>query len=200
MAQKLVVYRGCSLVNLAGGTRVDLVWGTKVGSESAYQLLKEPFVPPCQSVKSNAMSLADDIKKGMFAAMKAKNTVEKEILRVALGEIQTAASRAEDEKIDDKEVQAILKKLIKSNREAIAATSDAEGKAKLEEEITSLQNYLPQSLTVEQIVDALASVAEQIKAAPSQGPAMGVAMKTLKQAGAEADSKDVAAAVGKLRA
>jgi uncharacterized protein YqeY len=55
------------------------------------------------------MSLAAEIKKAMFAAMKAKSNVEKEIFRVALGEIDTAASRAEDENLSDAEIQAILK-------------------------------------------------------------------------------------------
>lgn len=140
------------------------------------------------------MSLAAEIKKSMFAAMKAKNTVEKEILRVAMGEI----TRAGDEP-DDAAVQGILRKLIKSNREALDASSDDEQKATLNQEIEALGKFLPQALSVEQIVEALAPVAEQIKAAPNQGPAMGVAMKTLKAAGAETTAGDVAKAVGQIR-
>jgi len=62
-----------------------------------------------------------------------------------------------------------------------------------------LQKFLPQSLSVDQIKEFLSPVAAQIKEAPNQGPAMGVAMKTLKQAGAEAESSDVAKAVASLR-
>lgn len=145
------------------------------------------------------MSLAADIKKAMFAAMKAKHTVEKEIYRVTLGEIDTAASRSESDELTDAEVQTIIKKLIKSNREALEATADAEGKAKLEAEIVSLEKFLPRALGVDEILALLAPVAEQIKAAPNQGPAMGVAMKTLKAAGAEVNAPDVAKAVGKIR-
>lgn len=140
------------------------------------------------------MSLAAEIKKAMFAAMKAKQNVEKEILRVALGEI----TKTGDEP-NDREVQSILKKLIKSNREAQAASENAEVKAKLDQEIAALETFLPKSLTALQIQEALAPVADQIKAAPAQGPAMGLAMKTLKAAGAEADSADVAKAVSALR-
>lgn len=140
------------------------------------------------------MPLAVEIKQAMFAAMKAKQNVEKEILRVALGEI----TKTGDEP-DDAEIQGILKKLIKSNREAQAASEDAEVKAKLETEIEVLLKFLPKSLSVAQIKDLLAPVADQIKAAPNQGPAMGLAMKTLKAAGAEADAGDVAKAVGALR-
>lgn len=141
------------------------------------------------------MPLAAEIKKAMFAAMKAKQNVEKEILRVALGEI----TKTGDEP-DDTEVQGIIKKLIKSNREAQAATDDAEVKAKLDLEIDTLSHFLPKSLSVEEIKAALSGVADEIKAAPNQGPAMGIAMKTLKAAGAEADSSDVARAVSTLRA
>lgn len=140
------------------------------------------------------MSLAAEIKKSMFAAMKAKNVVEKEILRVAMGEI----TRSGDEPSDE-EVQALLRKLIKSNREALESASDEEQKTTLNAEIASLQKFLPQALSVEQIVEALSGVADGIKSAPNQGPAMGLAMKTLKSSGAEADSADVAKAVAKIR-
>ncbi len=145
------------------------------------------------------MSLAAEIKKAMFAAMKAKSTVEKEIFRVALGEIDTAVSRAEDEQLSDGEVQAILKKLIKSNREAHDVTPDEATKSKLVEEITALERFLPQALSVDQILAALQGVSAEIKAAPNQGPAMGLAMKTLKASGAEVNAPDVAKAVAQLR-
>lgn len=140
------------------------------------------------------MSLAAEIKKSMFAAMKAKNVVEKEILRVAMGEITRSGDDPSDE-----EVQALLRKLIKSNREALESASDEEQKTTLNAEIASLQKFLPQALSVEQIVEALSGVSDAIKAAPNQGPAMGLAMKTLKSSGAEADSGDVAKAVAKIR-
>ncbi len=140
------------------------------------------------------MSLAAEIKKGMFAAMKAKNTIEKEILRVALGEITKTG-----EECSDGNVQAILKKLVKSNREAMNLSDNTDDKQKLAQEIEIVQKFLPASLSVEQIVQLLAPVAAQIKSAPNQGPAMGVAMKTLKQANAEAESSDVAKAVGTIR-
>ena len=140
------------------------------------------------------MPLAQEIKAAMFAAMKAKSITEKEILRVALGEI----TKTGDEP-DDAAVQSILRKIIKSNREAQSASGDAEVKAKLDTEIATLEKFLPQTLSAEQIRELLAPVADQIKAAPAQGQAMGIAMKTLKASGAEVNAPDVAAAVGELR-
>lgn len=145
------------------------------------------------------MALKDEIKARMFAAMKAQKTVEKEILRVATGEITMAIARAPAGAISDEEIQGILKKLVKSNREALAANPDAQQKGVLEEEISILEGLLPKRLSVSEIVGLLADVAPQIKAAAGQGPAMGVAMKTLKAAGAEVDAKDVNAAIAELR-
>jgi uncharacterized protein len=146
------------------------------------------------------MALKDEIKQRMFAAMKAQKVVEKEILRVATGEITMAIARADSGTISDEEVQAILKKLVKSNREALAAGPDAERTAMLEEEIAIIDGLLPQRLSAAEIATLLTEVADQIKAAPGQGPAMGIAMKTLKAKHAEVEAKDVAAAIAQLRA
>jgi uncharacterized protein YqeY len=143
--------------------------------------------------------LADEIKTRMFAAMKAKKTVEKEILRVALGEIQTAGARSE-KPLDDDAVGAILKKLLKSNRESLDATSDPEQKSALAEEISILEGLLPQTLGVEQIIEVLSPVRDGIVGAKADGPATGIAMKQLKSSGALVDGKDVAAAVKRMRA
>ena len=145
------------------------------------------------------MALVDQIKARMFQAMKAGNTVEKEILRVAMGEITTDAARP-GKKGDDDETQAILKKLVKSNEESLEASQDETQKATLRAEIDVLNTFLPKALGVPEIVTALAPVAEAIKAAGNDGQATGVAMKHLKSLGAVVNGKDVSAAVRQLRA
>ena len=144
------------------------------------------------------MALLEQIKARMFAAMKAGNTVEKEILRVAMGEITTDAARA-GKKGDDEEAQAILKKLVKSNEESLAASQDETQKATLRAEIEVLNGFLPKALGVPEIVAALAPVAEAVKTAGNDGQATGVAMKHLKSLGAVVNGKDVSAAVRQLR-
>ena len=144
------------------------------------------------------MALLDQIKAQMFAAMKSGNTVEKEILKVAMGEITTDAARA-GKKGDDAETLVILKKLVKSNEESIAASQDETVKATLRAEIEILSKFLPKSLGVPEIVAALAPVADAVKAAGNDGQATGVAMKHLKSLGAEVNGKDVSAAVRQLR-
>jgi uncharacterized protein YqeY len=143
--------------------------------------------------------LLDDIKARMFRAMKAGNVVEKEILRVAVGEITTDAAR-EGRRGDDEEARAILRKLIKSNEESLAAGPDPARRAVIEQEVGILAEFLPQSLGVDAIVAALAPVRDPIKAAGNEGQATGVAMKHLKASGATVNGKDVAEAVKRVRA
>jgi uncharacterized protein len=145
------------------------------------------------------MALLDEIKARMFKAMKAGNATEREILKVAMGEITTDAARP-GKKGDDEEAQAILKKLVKSNEESIEASQDETQKAQLRAEIAVLNDFLPKSLDVPEIVSALAPVADAVKAAGNDGQATGVAMKHLKSLGAVVNGKDVSAAVRQLRA
>jgi uncharacterized protein YqeY len=114
--------------------------------------------------------LADEIKKRMFAAMKAGNTAEKEILRVATGEITMTAARESRELSDEDE---------------------------LEESV--LLSLLPKALSVDELVAALTSVADAIRSAPGEGPAMGAAMKALKSQGITAEAKTVTQAIQKIR-
>ncbi len=142
--------------------------------------------------------LRDDIKTRMVDAMKAKRTVEKEILRVALGELQTVESRTGKDLTDDQAIK-ILKKLIKSNEESMDAVKDDEKRERLAQETAVLNELVPQSMDVAAIKAALAEVVEQIKAVGGDGPATGIAMKHLKGVGATVEGKDVSAAVREIR-
>jgi uncharacterized protein YqeY len=144
------------------------------------------------------MALLDQIKARMFAAMKSGNVTEREILKVAMGEITTDAARV-GRKGDDEEAMGLLKKLVKSNEESIEASQDEAQKAQLRAEIEVLNTFLPKSLGVPEIVAALAPVAEAVKTAGNDGQATGVAMKHLKSLGAVVNGKDVSAAVRQLR-
>jgi uncharacterized protein YqeY len=158
-----------------------------------------PRFDPPQSAHYVGCMLAKEIKQRMFAAMKAKSTVEKEILRVALGEIDTQSSRSGKDLTDD-EVVAVLRKLVKSNHESIKVLADEARKAELQQEIEVLETLLPKTLDADAIVAALEPVADAIKGAGNDGQATGVAMKHLKSSGAAVEGKTVAAAVRKIRA
>lgn len=138
--------------------------------------------------------LIDQVKKRMFLAMKAQNSTEKEILRTAIGEVTRTGDEATDER-----VLQVMRKLVKANQETLAHAG-AEEQEKLRAEIDILNAFLPQALSVDQITEALANVSDAIRAAAASGPAMGIAMRHLRDAGATVESRDVSAAVARLRA
>jgi uncharacterized protein YqeY len=129
----------------------------------------------------------------MFEAMKSKNTVEKEIIRTAIGEVTATGADP-----DDQRVLLVLRKLVKSNEETFKVADDAT-KRTLEQELVILRGFLPATLSLEQIGERLSSVADQIRAAGNDGQAMGIAMKVLKGRGEPVESADVQAAVKQLR-
>jgi uncharacterized protein YqeY len=143
--------------------------------------------------------LLDEIKARMFKAIKAGNTLEKEILRLAVGEITTDAARP-GRKGDDEEAQAILRKLIKANDETLESVSDSEKRAELQREIEVLRALLPRALGEDELIEALTGVADAVRAAGNDVQATGIAMKQLKASGIVADGKLVGAVVKRLRA
>lgn len=142
--------------------------------------------------------LSDDIKAQMLQALKARRGVEKEILRVLLGEIQTVAARGQTPLSDD-DVIAIVRKLIKSNEESKELSNDADVAATLGLEIDILKRFLPKTLDVEDIVTALGPVSDSVRGSKSEGQAIGVAMKHLKATGAAVTGTLVASAVQRMR-
>ena len=143
--------------------------------------------------------LLDEIKRQMMAAMKAHDTVRKEILRVALGELSMAAERAGGT-LADEPVQGILRKLVKSNQDTLALTTDPAQQESLRKEIAVLEELLPKTLDADGIVALLDPVRDAIRAAANDGQATGVAMKRLKTTGAVVQGKDVGDAVRRIRA
>jgi uncharacterized protein YqeY len=138
--------------------------------------------------------LIDQIKQRMFQAMKANQTLEKEVLRTVIGEV----TRSGDDPTDER-VLGVIKKLVKSNQETLAAATDAEQRQALEREIELLDTYLPATPGPEQLQAILAPTAAALRAAAGPGPAMGIAMKFLKSANVTAEARDVQAAIAELR-
>ena len=142
--------------------------------------------------------LIDTIKAQIKDAMRAKDSATRDLLKVVLGDLQLNETR-KGSALTDEEAQKDVKKVIKGNRETIAAVDDPEVIKRMEREIATLEKLLPQTLSVDEIVAALAPVADAVKAAGNDGQATGVAMKHLKPTGAAVEGKDVAAAVKQLR-
>lgn len=143
--------------------------------------------------------LVDEIKKKAAEAVKRGDVIARDVLRLALGEVQTAEAR-KNAPLSDEEVAQALRKLVKSNEETLAALPEGDArKATIQHELATLGAVLPAQLTPEQIASALAELRDAIRAAGSDGQATGIAMKHLKATGAAVNGKDVGAAIRLIR-
>jgi uncharacterized protein YqeY len=146
------------------------------------------------------VTLVDTLRKKALEAMKAKDGVATTILRLAQSEVQATEARAGRPLTDD-EAFAVLRKLVKSNEETLAAARQGDAEvATLTRENQLLTELLPKGLSVPEIQVLLAPVADAIRAAGNDGQATGVAMKHLKAQGVGANGTDVGQAVKALRA
>jgi uncharacterized protein YqeY len=143
--------------------------------------------------------LIDEIKASMARALREKDEVSRNVLGLALGEIQTAEARA-NRPLGEDEQRAIVRKLIKSNEETLTLSSGGDARASvLRRENEILSALMPKAMSVEDIVAALAPAAEAVSAAKNDGQAMGLAMKHLKASGAIVEAEAVKQAVARLR-
>ncbi len=142
--------------------------------------------------------LIDDIKDQVLQAMRAKDSARRDLLKVVLGELQTVAART-GEDMDDDQAQRIIRKMVKSNLEMAELSKRPEVVQQMKTELVVLESLLPKTLTIEQIIEALAPVTDAVKAAGNDGQATGTAMKHLKSSGAVVEGRDVGQAVKRLR-
>ncbi len=142
--------------------------------------------------------LIDDIKDQVLQAMRAKDSGRRDLLKVVLGELQTVAARSGDA-MDDDQAQRIIRKMVKSNHEMAELSDRPEVVEQMKVELVILESLLPKTLTVDEIVAALAPVTDAIQAAGNDGQATGVAMKHLKPSGTVVEGKDVGQAVKQIR-
>lgn len=85
------------------------------------------------------MSLQEQIKKDLAAAMKAKDDEKKSILRVIMGEFGRQAQKD----ISDDDVMKIIKKLVKSEKEVLEKSSGDSSNRFVE----VAESYLPRMAT-----------------------------------------------------
>ena len=162
--------------------------------------------------------LKEEIKKQRIQAMKDKNEEKKNILSVALGEIELVETR--EGSITEERCQKILRKMIENNKQTIDEigkrtinqTSDTTADQRftqfftLKLENTILEELLPQLWTKEQIEeylkdsDDLQSVtSNRIDTMDNAGKAIGKAIGLFKENKIPVNGKDVAEVVKELR-
>lgn len=156
------------------------------------------------------MSLTQQISERITTALRSGKEIEKNILRVFLGEIQKA--EALGGQLPDDKIYAIARKIIKSNKETLALLEERSPKveeyvkvaldpkserakklatgmadmgrmATLEAENDILADFLPTTLDERQLMATLTSepLLSEITGVLSDGQATGLAMKHFKQ-------------------
>jgi uncharacterized protein YqeY len=145
-----------------------------------------------------------DLQAMLQDAMKSKNELARDLLRVIMGEVSTRRARTGQEP-GDADVNAIIRKLIAGNAETRKELEQRgltthEAYERLGRENAYLETLLPAALDRAAIKKALEPIAGDLKGAKNDGQATGLAMKHLKQKGLAVPGEDVAAAVKELRA
>ena len=88
------------------------------------------------------MSLQEKIKAELKVSMKARDVARTGAIRILIGEFQ----RQPEKELSDEQVIAIIKKLIKSERELLAASGEEKS-----DYISVLEEYLPRQVSEEEI-------------------------------------------------
>ena len=130
------------------------------------------------------MSLKETLNNDIKTAMKAEDKETLAVLRM----IKTAVQAAEidkKEELNAEEELTILAREAKQRRESLAEFVKAgrdELVAKTEAEIEIVERYLPKQLSVEEVKEVIATVAEKIGATTQKefGKLMGAVMQELK--------------------
>lgn len=145
------------------------------------------------------MSLESRIKSQLTSAMKERKEVEKNVLRVVLGDTSTLASRSGKALTDD-EVAKVIRKVVQSNEETMGYMKpEMDNFKKLHQENVILKDLLPKTLTQEEIQAELNNMLEEIKVSKNDGQATGICMKYLKTKGVNVLGDDVKAVVANIR-
>jgi len=131
------------------------------------------------------MTIVQKMRSQLTDSMKARDAVRTNFLRYWIAQLTlgTGAEMAESDAI--KKMRGVLKE---------ARTGVTTFTA---QELDLIREWIPPTMTSEQIAETLAPITEQIKNAPKEGMSMGLAMKAL--AGQQVDSDDVKAVVTALR-
>jgi uncharacterized protein YqeY len=145
-----------------------------------------------------------DLQARLQDAMKSKNDLAKDLLRVILGEVSTRRARAGKEPSDE-DVHKIIRAMVASNNETRhelekRGQTTHEAYARLASENAYLETLLPRTLDQAAIAKELETIVADLKSAKNDGQATGMAVKYLKQKGLAVQGEDVAAAVKQLRA
>jgi uncharacterized protein YqeY len=144
-----------------------------------------------------------DLQAKLQDAIKTRDDLARDLLRVIMGEVSTRRARAGKEPADE-EIRKIIRALIASNNETRQELEKRgqtahEAYQRLAQENSYLETLLPKTLDRTAIAAELKAIAADLKSAKNDGQATGIAVKHLKQKGLTVQGEDVAAVVKQMR-
>ncbi len=144
------------------------------------------------------MSLQQQIGADMIAAMKAKEAERLSTLRMIKAALLNLVKSGHSDEISDDEVRKILNTLAKQRRDSadqFAKAGRDELAAKEQRELATIESYLPQAASAQQIAQAVADAVAATGATTMRD--MGAVMKAMQAnlAGLSVDGKAVSEAV-----
>lgn len=129
------------------------------------------------------MSLKNDLENSMHEAMRQKNEITRDTIRIALSAIKLAEIDS-GKLLDDKEILTILQKEVKIRKETISELAGADRidlVNKAQEELEILNRFLPEQITDEELTrwvsEAIANVSA--KSISDMGKVMGILVPQL---------------------
>ena len=131
------------------------------------------------------MTIVQKMRAQLAPAMKARDAARTAFLRYWIAQLTLGSG----EEMADADAVKKMRSVLKEAKSGVTTFTA--------EEMELLREWVPAALTPEQIREALAPAAEAIRAAPKEGMALGVAMKSL--AGRAVETEDVKAAVAAIR-
>ncbi|MEL6651249.1 MAG: GatB/YqeY domain-containing protein [Bacteroidota bacterium] len=149
------------------------------------------------------MTLQQQLQEDMKAAMKAKDAVTLQTLRMVKSEITkalTTSGKIPTDAMSDDEIIALMKRLKKQRNESIAAfekAGNAEQVAAEKAELEVIAGYLPEMMSIEAITEFIKEKVDTsaFDLPKDTGRLIG---EVVKQLGTAVDGKDVAAAIKNL--
>ncbi len=145
------------------------------------------------------MSLLKKLTDDMKAAMKAKDTITLDTVRMALSNIKNKAIELGHE-LEDTEIVAVLKsdlKKLKDSLESFVSNARHDLADKVKKEIKVLEKYLPSQMNDTELEKRVREKIEELGGAASAqaGKVMGVLVKELREV---ADGSRIKALVDKI--
>jgi uncharacterized protein YqeY len=149
------------------------------------------------------MTLKDQLRADLTAAIKASETLRRDTLRMVLAAITTEeVAGTTSRELDDRDIVTVLQREVKKRAESAEAFS-AGGRSELAQkeraESAVIAEYLPQQLTDDELGQLVEDVIAEAQAASGERPSMkqmgSIIKATAAKAAGQADGRRISAAV-----